>query len=275
MDGEPRLTPPPWRQGEDAALALRHRLRLSDGPVNVWEVIRRVGVALALEDFGDEGGDGRYLNKDGRALIIINTANRVSRQRFTAAHELGHHEMHRHTQRNLVIRDDDVLARTNDPLEKAANAFAGTFLAPAAGITERLGDKRNKEVSAEDVASLMGDFGLSYEATVNQLKSAKLINEPNRLRLLEAGKGNVEWMLSEAGIDEAKLFPAKHPLPSDYVDRVVTLWKHRHISDIRFAEMMRLSTADAEAYRERHGITQPELPEYDRAAAQKLLKELS
>lgn len=275
MGGEPRLTPPAWRQGEDAALALRHRLRLSDGPVNVWEVIRRAGVALALEDFGEEGGDGRYLNKDGRALIVINIANRVSRQRFTAAHELGHHEMHRHTQRNLVIRDDDIFGRPNDPLEKAANAFAGNFLAPAAGLAERLGEKRGKHVTAEDVVSLMGDFGLSYEATVNRLNNANLINQAQRLSLLEEGRGNVEWMLNEAGIDEAKLFPPKQPLPADYVDRVITLWKHRHISDIRFAEMMRLSTAEADAYRERHGITRPEFPEYDRAAAKKLLKELS
>ncbi|MGI8800715.1 MAG: hypothetical protein ACR2KV_00870 [Solirubrobacteraceae bacterium] len=48
--GEPRLVgAPPWKQGEDAALALRHRLELASGPVNVWDLIRRMGVPARAE----------------------------------------------------------------------------------------------------------------------------------------------------------------------------------------------------------------------------------
>lgn len=276
MTGEGLAGAPPWKQGEDAALALRHRLRYEDRPVNVWDAIRHVGVALALEDFGQDGGDGRYLYKDGRALIVVNVAKRVTRQRFTAAHELGHHEMHRHDRESIVVRDDDIFKQTDDPLEMAANAFAATFLAPAAGLAQALGpDKRGKHISPEDVVSLMADFGLSYEATVYRLNNAGLVNQPQRRTLIEAAKGSIGRMLAAAGIDEAKLFPPKYPLPPDYVAHVVEMWRHHHISDVRFAEMLRLSPAKAERYREQNAISRPELPDYDRDAAKRLRQELT
>jgi Zn-dependent peptidase ImmA (M78 family) len=220
MAGELALTTPPWKQGEDAALALRHRLRLGDGPVNIWDIIRRMGIALALSDFGADGGDGRYLNKAGRALIVVNSGQpRVARQRFTAAHELGHHELHRHDRENTVIRDDDIFgAGAKDPVEQAANAFAGNFLAPKAGLEAALGSKRQTQITPEDVVALTGEFGLSYEATVNRLNSADLIYRQHLQTLLDQATGNVGWMLDEAGIDEATLFPARQPLPADYIE---------------------------------------------------------
>lgn len=277
MAGEPALDVPAWKQGEDAALALRLRLNYGNNPVNIWDAIRRCGVALALEDFGENGGDGRYLAKSGRALIIVNSAKRpVGRQRFTAAHELGHHEMHRHGRPNLVIRDDNIFA-SKDPVEVAANAFAGNFLAPAAGLAEALGDKRNAAVTPLDVVSLMVDFGVAYETAVYRLHNSGLITAPCRDHLLEQGRGNIEAMLAQVGVDEAKVLPNKSalPLPPDYIEHVETLWLHRHVSDERFAEMLRLSPQAAEGYRERHGVTRSELPDYDREAAAKLLEELA
>lgn len=276
MAGDAALGVPPWKQGEDAALALRLRLNYGTNPVNVWDAIRRVGAALALEDFGETGGDGRYLAKGGRALIVVNSAKRpVGRQRFTAAHELGHHEMHRHDHPNLVIRDDNIFG-SNDPMEVAANAFAGNFLAPAAGLAEALGEKRNGAVTPEDVVSLMVDFGVTYETAVYRLHNSRLVTAPCRDRLLNLGRGNIEAMLADLGVDEAKVLPNKAslPLPSDYVDHVEKLWRHRHISDARFAEMLRLSPEAAAAYRERHQIVRPELPDYDREGVAKLLEGL-
>ena len=276
MAGDAVSGAPAWKQGEDAALALRLRLDYGNNPVNVWDAIRKRGVSLALEDFGEDGGDGRYMTKSDRALIIVNSAKRIARQRFTAAHELGHHEMHRHGQPNLLIVDDDIFA-SKDPLEVAANAFAGSFLAPAAGLASALGEKRNADVSPLDVASLMGDFGVSYETAVYRLHNSGLITSPCRDNLIAQGRGNVEAMLNELGIDETRVLPNKAllPLPPDYVEHVVTLWRHRHISDARFAEMLRLTPEMADAYRQRRGIERPELPAYDQEAAAKLLEELA
>lgn len=271
------LQVPPWKQGEDAALALRLRLNYGINPVNVWDAIRRCGALLALEDFGEDGGDGRYIGKGGRALIVVNSAKSpVGRQRFTAAHELGHHEMHRHGRANLVIRDDNVFGRTTDPTEVAANAFAGNFLAPAAGLAEALGEKRNADVTALDVVSLMGDFGVTFMTAVYRLHNSGLINAACRDNLLNEGGGNVEALLAERGIDEAKVLPNKVvlPLPGDYVEHVESIWRHRLISDERFAEMLRMSPENAAEYRERHGVTRSEMPDYDRESVAKLLEGL-
>lgn len=274
MAGED-LSVPPRTQGENAALALRHRLHEADGPVNIWDVIRRRGISLALHDFGPEGGDGRYFHKDGKALILVNSAvTPVARQRWTAAHELGHHELHRHTSQTTVIRDDDVFG-SKEPAEQAADAFAGNFLAPQAGLETALGEKRQGHIKAEDVVSLMGAFGLSYAATVNRLASYRLITQPHRTKLLADSEGRVMSMLDEAGIDEAKLFPSKQPLSPEYMVHVAKMWEHGFISDVRFEEMLRMTSEQASAYRTRHGIARPELPDFDRSATDKLLEELS
>ncbi|MGI8624549.1 MAG: ImmA/IrrE family metallo-endopeptidase [Solirubrobacteraceae bacterium] len=280
MAGDSALTTPPWKQGEDAALALRHTLRLGDGPVNIWQVIRGMGIVLAVWDFGPAGGDGRYINKASRPMIVINSGQRASRQRFTAAHELGHHELHRHDRDNLVVRDDNITAGGADPVEQAASAFAGAFLAPAAGLMNALGGKHGAAITPEDVVALMGEFGLSYEATVNRLAKSRInnqpiINQPQRQALLDQGAGNIEWLLDEAGIDETKLFPVKGPLPADYVDRVVKMWCNHFISDVRFAEMLRMDPEEAQAYRERRGLTRPARRPHDLAAARRLIEELS
>jgi Zn-dependent peptidase ImmA (M78 family) len=275
--GENRISVPAWKQGEDAALALRLRLNYGLGPVNVWDAIRKLGVGLALEDFGPTGGDGRYLNKNGKALIVINTAQRVARQRFTAAHELGHHEMHRYSQADLVIVDDDVFAAASDPLEVAANAFAGNFTAPADGLAQALGQKRNRDVRAEDVVAIMGEFGLSYQATVYRLHNSGLITSPCRDHLLQEAQGTIERLLADMGVDDNRVLPNKvvFPLPADYVEQVATLWRRRHISDLRFAEMLRLDPEQATEFRARRSITRPELPDHDGEAVSKLLGELS
>lgn len=274
MAGSQRLSVPPWKQGEDAALALRHRLRLGDAPVNIWDVARQAGALVALHDFGADAADGMYLHKAGRALILVNADRRASRQRFTAAHELGHHEMHRHGRPTLLIQDQDIFGKPKDPIEKAANAFAASLLAPTSALTEALGGKRNKQVTPDDVIALMGRFGMSYEATCNQLSNAGLVNRPARKALLDAAAGDVERMLSNAGIDDEALFPYKDPLPSGYVEQVRRLWEHRFISEPRFAEMLRLTEDEAREWRERHGLSRPDVPDYDAEAADKLLEEL-
>jgi Zn-dependent peptidase ImmA (M78 family) len=61
-----------------------------------------------------------------------------NRQRFSAAHELGHHELHAqeigkavHVDKGFrVLLRDDVSSQGIDPLEIEANAFASELLMP-------------------------------------------------------------------------------------------------------------------------------------------------
>ncbi len=260
---------PPYIEGENAALALRHRLDLGDAPINIWKLIRQLDIALWRHDFGAEFGDGMYIRKTGRALIIVNAGRRASKQRFTAAHELGHHELHRHDHENFVIGDMDVLKAGNAPAEKAANAFAASLLAPSGAIRDALGDKRGRKILPEDVVLIMGLLGLSYEATCWRLLNSGVATKAQVEALLS--QPNIELLVAEAGIDEEAGFPPGPALPPTFAAKVHKLWRHHAIDDSRHAEMLRLDDERAATERERLGIVRDDLPDIDEDAAASLL----
>ena len=59
--------------------------------------------------------------------MFLNGDQPVQRQRFTLAHELGHHRLGHAA---VVDGVEEVDGKSDDPLEQQANAFAGEFLAP-------------------------------------------------------------------------------------------------------------------------------------------------
>ena len=255
---------PPHVEGENAALALRQRLDLGDAPINIWDLIRDVGV-LVRHDFGADFGDGMYIRKDGRSLIIVNSERRPARQRFTAAHELGHHELHRHGQDNLLIGDVDVVGkRRKAPAEQAANAFAANLMAPTRAVLAKLGRLRGTKVKPIDIAQLMGRFGLSYEAMCWRLRSIDVISKAHAQTLL--AEPSVEQLLATAGIDEEANFPPGPVLPPEFVANVDKLWRHHAIDDDRYAQMLRTDEHGLRAQREQRGVECDDLPDIDEAA---------
>lgn len=261
---------PPYVEGENAALALRQRLDLGDRPINVWTVIRDLGLVLWRHDFGPDAGDGMYILKGGRSLIIVNTARRASRQRFTGAHELGHHELHRHGRENLLIGDNDVLENGRAPAEVAANSFAAALMAPTRAVLDHLGGVRGTKVRPGDVVRLMGRFGLSYEAACWRLLSVGAVSRQHVTKTLLI-EPHVEELVAMAGIDEEADFPAGPDLPPDFVARVDALWRHHAIDDARHTEMLRSDEAHAAEQRARRGVRRDELPDIDEAAAAALV----
>ena len=258
---------PPYVEGENAALALRQRLDLGDAPLNIWNLIRDLGVIVWRHEFGPSAGDGMYIRKGGRSLIIVNSERRASRQRFTAAHELGHHELHRHGQENFAVGDMDVLETRKVPAEVAANSFAATLMAPSRAVLAVLAGKRGPKVEPGDIVALMGRFGLSYEASCWRACNAGAISAARARRLLE--EPNVEFLVAQAGIDEEAGFPAGPALPPSFVANVDKLWRHHAIDERRHAEMLR---AEAEqAAQRRAQLDRDELPDIDEAAAAALL----
>ena len=258
---------PPHVEGENAALALRQRLDLGDAPLNIWNLIRDLGVIVWRHDFGPDAGDGMYIRKSGRSLIIVNSERRASRQRFTAAHELGHHELHRHGQENFAVGDLDVANTRKLPAEIAANAFAAMLMAPSRAVLAVLEGKRAAKVGPEEIVGLMGRFGLSYEAACWRACNAGAINAARARRLLE--ESSVEFLLAQAGIDEEASFPAGPPLPPRFLANVDKLWRHHAIDEQRHAEMLR---SDAELAADRRGqLGRDELPDINEASAAALL----
>src|SRR4051794_14313051 len=111
-------------QAVAAARVAREELGLGlDQPVHdilrVVEETERIPVAVL--SLGD-GVAGAYLVRKGQPFIFLNGNQPVTRQRFTLAHELGHHRLGHGA---VVDGVNEVEGKSKEPLEKQANAFAG------------------------------------------------------------------------------------------------------------------------------------------------------
>lgn len=106
-------------------------------PVPVEKVIKRRNIRVQFSPL-DQELSGMALVKDGVAVIGVNALHHPNRQRFTMAHELGHHIMHRaqiegtvHVDKGFaILRRDTLAAQGTDRLEIEANAFASELLIP-------------------------------------------------------------------------------------------------------------------------------------------------
>jgi Zn-dependent peptidase ImmA (M78 family) len=239
----------PHVRGARAAHALRFELGLDSAPIgDLWDVINQRGVALAFHDFAANGGDGLYLWDGGRALIVVNSAKSKQRlrQRFTAAHELGHHELHRSRDHQLLVADRDVEAEDTDDWEREANAFAANLLAPDRSLRQDMDmvDRESEAIDPRDVVRLMRRYGLSYTALLNRLVHSGCLRARDRERLANE-VGVVGSLARASGFDFDALFPPGPPLPEDYVLSVVELHQKGVITPTRSAELLRTTAAKA------------------------------
>jgi Zn-dependent peptidase ImmA (M78 family) len=240
----------PHRIGEQAARALRLELDLAYAPIggpHLWELIRERGVDLAFHNFGSQGGDGLYLWDGSRGLIALNTSNRKPlRVRFTASHELGHHEMHRYTLENVLLSDKDVMKGSSDSIESEANAFAAEFLMPEEALRREFAARDPETLEPLDVVRVMRTYGLSYEATLYRLQNSRVITSRRRQELEEAGRGRVIQLEAALGFDERAQFGAPSTLlPEEFVLNAIRLFQSGGIDDDRLTEFLRTKKSDA------------------------------
>ena len=106
-------------------------------PVPVEKIIKKRGIRVQFSPL-DQELSGMALVKDDVSIIGVNALHHPNRQRFTMAHELGHHVMHRphiegtaHIDRGFaILLRDTVASQGTDRMEIEANAFASELLLP-------------------------------------------------------------------------------------------------------------------------------------------------
>lgn len=266
---------PPWMQGERAARALRHELGLGIAPIDIWDVLRRRGVHVAVRDFGDQAGDGLYLWKGseagGVALVVVNSTMRPARQRFTAAHELGHHELHRFEAANVLIADEDVGESDGDEREVAANAFAAYLLAPTEDLRESVKASGGPPTPA-GIVGLMRRYGLSYRAMAYRLRGTGLVTQKDLEHLLADGEGRIERLMRSQGFTEDAVFPAPTGVPELLAQGAMALFKAGVITEARLAELLDMTVEGSLAAVRDAGMERPEEPDMDEEAVRELLR---
>jgi Zn-dependent peptidase ImmA (M78 family) len=251
----------PKRRGAQAAGAVRHELELGFAPIGgaqLWEIIRDRGIDLAFQDFGVDGGDGLYVWDGHKALMVLNIAPEVLRIRFTAAHELGHHELHRDDPQLYPDRDvmRDVTSGTGDE-EEEAHVFAAEFLVPARALERDVAAYGGSPLEPIDVVRLVQSYGVRYEFLLWRLENLGLIPPAERVRLREQADQVVQ-LKEIVGFDQATLAPPLQPLPTDFVVNAFRLYHHEVIDEMRLAELLRTTIDDA--VRRAHAMLPVERP---------------
>lgn len=124
------------RDARQAAIRLLKAQGIVHSPVPVDRVAKDFGIAVRYAPLEDNLS-GMAFVRDGQGAIVVNALHHPNRQRFTIAHELGHHVLHAdilaggdvHVDKVILHRGDLSASGTNYE-EISANAFASELLLP-------------------------------------------------------------------------------------------------------------------------------------------------
>lgn len=162
----------------DAAREAAHNARRNFGvqptapiPDVLLLVEESAGVPVSVLEL-DEGVAGAYVVRRGQPFVFVNGADVVSRQRFTLAHELGHHWLEHPA---VVDGEAEIEGRSSDPREQEAHAFSGEFLMPGQAIQEWLEDQGDPEIDVEVLVLLADAFGMSAPAALVRLEQTDVL----------------------------------------------------------------------------------------------------
>jgi Zn-dependent peptidase ImmA (M78 family) len=139
---------PRYSLARKRAVELLRRARITKAPVSVERLAAHVNAEIVLQPFAGEVSGIVHRNRDGSAVIGVNSSHSIQRQRFTVAHEIGHLLLHAdenlHVDRNFPIGlRADTAGQPPNENEIEANQFAAALLMPS-------------EFIADDIESLVG-----------------------------------------------------------------------------------------------------------------------
>jgi Zn-dependent peptidase ImmA (M78 family)/predicted secreted protein len=173
-----------------------------DKPVDVFRIVQEQGIWLASKPLG-ASLFGFYLREGDAAGIVLNASHPETLQRYTCAHELGHHVL---GHKSHLDEEDDVVGPTSGRRldELAAQVFAGNLLMPLQAVNRvqrRLGIAKNQPLRAADVYSISRELDVSYSAAAWQLVTLKRLSAEEAQRFVRSG----------AAAAKRSMRPGSHP----------------------------------------------------------------
>jgi Zn-dependent peptidase ImmA (M78 family) len=161
-------------RGVDAARALRAQLGEREAPLDILALVERRGLGVVIADLGERLA-GVYVRRGARGAILLHGRQPAPRQRFTLAHELGHHVLGHAASQDTP----ETLARASDQREVGANAFAGELLVPRAAAAAAVA-AQGGPVTTELVVRLAAAYGVSAPAALIRLRELGALRERAR-----------------------------------------------------------------------------------------------
>lgn len=215
--------PRPRREGRERAESVRYRHQLGDAPIRgLFSFIERHWPDVLVVRYPMPGGPAGALVRTGFGwLLIVNTSQQpLARQRFTAAHLLGHVLL---DGERVSLHIDTQLPGANAhaaaaPAEMRADAFALQLLLPIAALSSRLNGDRFG-LSEEGLVALALDFGLCMPSLSLHLAAATTVDDGDRRRIAAI---DVPRVATRVGLAER--------VRQESIEAGVTAWPRRYLA---------------------------------------------
>lgn len=132
-------------------------------PINPFELLKEYNAVITYSDF--DKLEGLLLYDKKKSVVSINMSRPITRQRFTAAHELGHILMHIEIKANNFLCP---ISGTKNDIEKEADSFASNLLMPTDELNKRINlyQDENGKVGLDECLLIAEYFGVSFESCV-------------------------------------------------------------------------------------------------------------
>ncbi|MFG6668191.1 helix-turn-helix domain-containing protein [Halomonas sp. HNIBRBA4712] len=179
---------------EDIARECRDVWKLGSAPIpNVIQVMENAGIICTRATLGHVKMDGvsHVSVLDGRPYVLIaeDKANAI-RNRFDAAHELGHVVLHAKIPAAQYAKKE-----LYGLLEAQANRFASAFLMPPESFAQEV-----VWPTLDNLLSLKSRWKVSVASMIVRCRDLLLLSEPLELRLWK-GRSARKWTKGEPGDD--------------------------------------------------------------------------
>ncbi len=191
--GLPREGLAPYRKLSAIADSVRTAAELSTPPISVYRALAYFGIRVRMTALN--GISGAFIPEAPNRVagVLVNSNQPADRQRYSAAHELGHYVLaHAENDRDQIISP---LGRRFAPKEIEADSFASDLLMPEALLGAEIKRLSRSEPLERQVYRLGDRFLVSYQAMIYRLANLSVISATQKESLLKTRPSDVEAAL--------------------------------------------------------------------------------
>lgn len=205
------------------------------GNIDLFHECERMGYKLFRYPLGENAVLGFAEKRDEDIIVFTNSSNRLSREIFTLAHEIGHIILHLNKKQPFIDDHLTIADCGKDELEQEANYFAACLLMPSDDVDRfidfELPDFEKKGLSGMDIARMMSEFNVSYEMALNRLESLGKINFLQKTLLdTERNEKRVGNLLRSIGGNSRLNVPSNDLyIPYEYLDYAIYNYNHNAV----------------------------------------------